>query len=67
MFMIRSEDIALVVTDMLGKIVYKANVKQNKEHIDEYLIIPDSLVKGRYMMNLHDENGTYIFPVMIRH
>ena len=51
----------LEITDMMGQILYKAHATAMNGAVNEQILLPGSLIKGMYMLNVHTASETRVY------
>ena len=59
-----SDDLTVEVTNMLGQVVYKGQVRANNGNVDEHIQL-SNIANGMYLLNVHSETENAVFHVVV--
>ena len=59
------EEIAIVVSDVLGQTIFKGNAKAIEGKINEQVELSNTLANGMYLLNLYSSNEHYVFHFVV--
>jgi hypothetical protein len=60
-----NETISVIITDMIGHVVYTDKMIALNGTINEQVLLNNKLANGMYMLNLRAENGNKVFRFVI--
>jgi hypothetical protein len=60
-----NQDLVMEITDMLGQVVYKANVTAANGDLNERVVLDRSLANGMYILNLRSGSESKVFHMVM--
>ncbi|MCW3123734.1 MAG: surface protein, partial [Flavipsychrobacter sp.] len=61
----RSDEVSLVITDLLGQVVYNSRVQPKNGNLNEQVKLANTLANGMYLLSIHGDKVNEVFHIVV--